>query len=97
MRWIADRLGIVPDPAGWPSLVTGAGFESMRAAARMRAPDQGGVLKDPAAFFRRGTPGAGRGVLDAADLAVYERTVRDLLAAEAVDDPGGVLRLLNFQ
>jgi hypothetical protein len=29
------------------------------------------------------------------DVAAYERKVRDLLAAEEVDDPAGVLKLLN--
>ena len=94
MRWLADRLGIMLDPQVWPSLVAGATFASMRAAAAERAPGHRGVLKDPAAFFRRGTPGAGREVLAAEDVAAYERMVRDLLAAEEVDDPAGVLKLL---
>lgn len=96
IRWLADRLGIMLDPQVWPSLVAGATFASMRAAATERVPGHRGVLKDPAAFFRRGTPGAGREVLAAEDLAAYERKVRDLLAAEEVDDPGGVLKLLNI-
>jgi len=95
MRWLADRLGIMLDPQVWPSLVAGATFASMRAAAAERAPGHRGVLKDSAAFFRRGTPGAGREVLAVEDVAAYERKVRDLLAAEEVDDPAGVLKLLN--
>ena len=89
MRWLADRLHIVLDPQVWPSLVAAATFASMRAAATERTPDQRGVLKDPAAFFRRGTPGAGREVLGEGDVAAYERKVRNLLAAEEVDDPAG--------
>lgn len=96
MRWLADRLDIELDPHVWPSLVDAASFSSMRAAAAERLPDQRGVLKDPAAFFRRGTPGAGREVLDDEEVAAYERRVRDLLAVEDVDDPAGVLRLLNI-
>jgi aryl sulfotransferase len=96
MRWLSDRLDIVRDPQAWPSLVGGATFASMRAGAAERTPDQRGVLKDPAAFFRRGTPGAGREVLGEEDVAAYERRVRDLLAAEEVDDPAGVLKLLNL-
>lgn len=96
MRWLADRLDIEVEPQLWPSLVDGARFASMRAAAEVRTPDQRGVLKDPAAFFRRGTPGAGREVLSDREVATYEQTVRDLLAAEGVDDPTGVLRLLNL-
>lgn len=95
MRWLADRLGIKLDPQVWSSLVDGASFASMRAAASERAPDQRGVLKDPAAFFRRGTPGAGREVLRDRDVAAYERRVRELLTAEDIVDPEGVMRLLN--
>jgi hypothetical protein len=95
MRWLADRLGIVLDPQVWPSLVAGATFASMRARAAGLVPDQRGVFKDPAAFFRRGTPGAGRDILGENDVAAYERRVRNLLAAEGVDDPAGVLKLLN--
>ena len=95
IRVLAERLDLMPDPIAWPALVEGAGFAAMRAAAATRAPVGGGVLKDPAAFFRRGTPGAGREVLGAGDAAAYEQRVRELVAAEGVDDPAGVLRLLN--
>lgn len=54
-----------------------------------------GVLKDPAAFFRRGRPGAGREVLGDEAVAAYHRRVRKLVADEGVDDAEGVLRLLN--
>lgn len=96
MRSLADRLGVHPDPAVWPSLVHGATFTGMRALAAARTPDPQGVLKDPVAFFRRGTPGAGREVLNAGELAAYEQRVRDLVATAQVDDPAGVLALLNL-
>ena len=96
MRWLADRLEVVLDPQVWPSLVAGATFASMRARATALTPDQRGVLKDPAAFFRRGSPGAGREVLGEEDVAAFERRVRDLLITEEVDDPAGVLKLLNI-
>jgi aryl sulfotransferase len=95
MRWLAARLDIGVDPHVWPSLVNGASFPSMRATAAQRVPDHRGVLKDPAAFFRRGSPGAGREILGDEDVAAYERRVRDLLAAEEVEDPEAVLSLLN--
>lgn len=95
MRWLADRLDVHVDPAVWRSLVEGAGFASMRAAAATRAPDQRGVLKDPAAFFQRGTPGAGREILGDDAVAAYRQRVRDLVAHERADDAAGVLRLLN--
>ena len=53
------------------------------------------MLKDPAAFFRRGRPGAGREVLARADVAAYEERVRRLVAEEAPADPDEVLRLLG--
>jgi aryl sulfotransferase len=95
MRWLADRLDVQLKGAVWPLLIEGASFANMRAAAAARVPDQRGVLKDPAAFFRRGTPGAGREVLDEEAVAAYHRRVRNLVAAETVDDAAGVLRLLN--
>ena len=83
MRELADRLGIaVPDRA-WPALVEAATFDSMREQARQRAPGRRGVLKDPAAFFRRGAPGAGREALGADALAAFEARVRVLVRRHA--------------
>ena len=65
MGWLAGKLRVEVDPARWPALVDAASFGSMRAGAASRTPDRRGVLKDPAAFFRRGRPGAGREVLAA--------------------------------
>ena len=77
MRRLAGLLRIsVPDEL-WPSLVRAATFDEMRARAAAQAPDPAGVLKDPAAFFRRGYSGAGREVLNAAELGrYYVRTAR---------------------
>lgn len=97
MRWLADRLGFEVAPPVWSSLVEGATFASMRASAAERTPDVRGVLKDPAKFFRRGGPGAGREVLDEGDIAAYERRIRDLLAAEGVEDSGRLMELLNIE
>ena len=85
MRRLAGLLGISVPEELWPSLVRAATFGEMRARAAAQAPDPAGVLKDPAAFFRRGYSGAGREVLSAAELArYYRRTARlappDLLA-----------------
>ena len=97
MRWLADRLGVTVDPGRWPALVEAAGFGSMRADAAARTPDQRGVLKDPAAFFRRGRPGAGREALPPADVAAYEERVRALVAVEARGRETEVLRLLSLR
>lgn len=95
MRWLAARLGVEVAEAQWPALVDAAGFASMRGAAAERTPDTRGVLKDPAAFFRRGRPGAGREVLDPTDVAAYELRVRRLVTAEAPGHEPEVLRLLG--
>ena len=59
MRRLAGRLGITVPAAAWPGLVRAATFEEMRAGAdRIIGPP--GILKSSAAFFRRGTSGAGR-------------------------------------
>jgi len=71
MRRLADQLGItVPEPL-WPDLVRAATFEQMRKAAQAQTPDPAGILKDPAAFFRRGYSGAGHEELGRAELARY--------------------------
>jgi aryl sulfotransferase len=84
MRGLAARLGIEIDEAAWPALVRAASFDEMSARAGLMLPDQNGVLKDPAAFFRRGTSGAAREVLSEAELARYEERVRKLAPAEVV-------------
>lgn len=75
MRRLAKLLRVnVPDEV-WPSLVEAASFEQMRVHADRLAPDTLGVLKDRAAFFRRGTSGSGRELLTEQELAHYrERT-----------------------
>jgi hypothetical protein len=71
--------------------VRAATFEQMRDRANQVAPDRGGVLKDKAAFFRRGRSGSGRELLTDRELARYrERSARlappDLLAWLHRDD-----------
>lgn len=70
MRGLAGRLGITVPEASWPGLVQSASFASMRASATRVVPG-GGVLRSDAAFFRRGTSGAGRELLTAEELARY--------------------------
>jgi aryl sulfotransferase len=95
MRRLADALAITVPPASWPERVEACTFASMRAAAAQRVPDARGVLRDPAAFFRRGRPGAGREVLDPAGLAAYDARVRSLVAHEAPGHEAEVLALLG--
>ena len=77
MRTLAGRLGItVPAPL-WPRLVEAARFENMRAGADVLIPEAG-IFKDNAAFFRRGSSGAGREVLTQDELAHYHERVRQM-------------------
>jgi aryl sulfotransferase len=98
MRRLASLLGISVSPDRWPSLVRAATFDEMRARAMARAPDPAGVLKDPAAFFRRGYSGAGRETLSLAELERYYARVARLappdlhgwLHRESIIDAGWV-------
>jgi len=85
MRRLAPLLGITVRDDTWPGLLAAATFDSMRSRAQRAAPNPDSVLKDPAAFFRRGTSGAGREVLTTDEMARYHaRTAQlappDLLA-----------------
>jgi len=85
MRRLARLLDIAVPQGAWPSLVRAATFEQMKAAAARSAPDPAGVLKDPAAFFRRGTSGAGREVLAAGELARYLARAAELAPDDLVE------------
>ncbi len=74
MRWLASRLGIEVAEETWPALVRAASFQAMRGRADQVVP-AGGVFKDNAAFFRRGTSGAGREILTAEELAGYHARI----------------------
>ena len=77
MRWLAGRLGITAAEQTWPELVRAASFEAMRGRADRLVPTAG-IFKDNAAFFRRGTSGAGREILDTRELAAYHARVAEL-------------------
>lgn len=82
MRRLAGQLDVEVDEDAWPGLVAAATFDEMRAQADVLAPDRMGVLKDRAAFFRRGRSGAGRELLSDAEMAHY----RDRVQALAPED-----------
>ncbi|MCU1426790.1 MAG: sulfotransferase, partial [Actinomycetia bacterium] len=71
MRRLATLLDIKVDDQVWPRLVDAATFEQMKSRADLLAPDRTGVLKDRAAFFRRGSSGAGRDLLSRDELDHY--------------------------
>jgi aryl sulfotransferase len=85
MRRLAQLLEISVAEEKWPALVRAATFDDMRAKATAGVPDPAGVLKDPAAFFRRGRSGEGSALLTPGELAHYydraaELAPPDLLA-----------------
>jgi hypothetical protein len=71
MRALAARLRIAVPEGHWPELVAAAGFDNMRAKAKKLTPDPAGIMKDPNAFFRRGSSGAGRELLTPEEHAHY--------------------------
>jgi aryl sulfotransferase len=77
MRRLAGRLGITIPAEVWPALVQAATFESMRASAEQFVPTAG-LFKSNAAFFRRGSSGAGREILSAAEIAGYDARAAQL-------------------
>ena len=72
MRWLAGQLGIAVPEQAWPALVQAATFESMRGSADTLVPTAG-IFKSNAAFFRRGTSGAGREILSDEEIAGLPR------------------------
>jgi hypothetical protein len=77
MRRLAGRLRISVPEEIWPGLVRAATFQYMRDnSERLTGPPA--IIKDSKAFFRRGTSGAGREELSAAELADYQRRVAQL-------------------
>jgi aryl sulfotransferase len=86
MRGLAAHLDIQVDEHRWPHLVRAATFESMRSRADTIVPAGGPAhWIDPTAFFRRGTSGQWRDLLDDADLARYAARVRALASDDLVE------------
>lgn len=85
MRRLAGRLDIQVPEKLWPTLVLAATFTSMRAHAEELAPNHSGILKDNAAFFRRGTSGSAREVLTDNELSHYRDRVARLATPDLLD------------
>jgi len=79
MRWLARRLGIAIPERAWPALAWAATFENVAARAGQLIPAPG-LFKNNAAFFRRGTSGAGHEILSDAGLASYHARVAGMAA-----------------
>jgi aryl sulfotransferase len=85
MRMLAGQLGISVPEERWPELVSAATFERMKGQAARQAPDPAGVLKDPAAFFRRGRSGAAAEILSQGEIAHYYERAAQLAPQEVLD------------
>ena len=85
MRRLARLLDIEVPDEDWPRLVGAATFERMRERSDLTAPDPAGVLKDRDAFFRRGTSGSGRELLDDEELSGYAARAAQLAPADLLD------------
>lgn len=83
MRRLAAALAIDVPESRWPLLVEAAGFQQMSSRAPLIAPDPVGILRDPRAFFRRGSSGASR-VLMPADQRRYESRVAQLAGDDLI-------------
>lgn len=85
MRRLAGVLDIEMAEETWPILVEAATFASMSSRASELAPNHSGILKDNAAFFRRGTSGSGRELLTDDELAHHRERVEQMAPKELVD------------
>lgn len=77
MRWLAGRFGIAVPEQAWPELVRAATFGSMSGHADTLVPTAG-IFKSNAAFFRRGSSGAGREILSDEEIAAYHARAAQL-------------------
>jgi len=77
MRWLAGQLGIAVPEDVRPALVRAATFENMSGNADTLVPTPG-IFKSNAAFFRRGTSGAGREMLRDEEIARYHARAAQL-------------------
>jgi hypothetical protein len=84
MRRLAARLGIEVPEEKWPELVRAANFDEMKNRADELAPEPG-IWIDRKQFFRRGTSGQWRELLDTDDLRLYQDRVQELADPELVD------------
>jgi hypothetical protein len=84
MRRLATRLGIAVAESTWAEIVPEARFERMRSRFAQADPDPADILKSRARFFRRGTSGAGREILSAAEIARYHARIERLAPPDVV-------------
>jgi hypothetical protein len=81
MRRIAERLDVTVPGEIWPALVEAATFANMRSKADVLTPNHSGILKDNAAFFRRGSSGSAREILTDEEIAHYRERIATMAPA----------------
>jgi hypothetical protein len=84
MRRLASRLGIAIAEQCWPALVEAATFARMKSRTDVHPPPAAGIVPDPGLFFRRGTSGAGREILNDAELAGYYARAAELAPPDLI-------------
>ena len=77
MRRISEFLSIKINETVWPSLVSAARFENMRAAGDQLMPHLKGLAGGSEKFFYKGTNGRWGEVLTEDDLTCYARKVQE--------------------
>lgn len=86
MRRIASRLGIEIDEDVLPDLVAAAGFDAMRERADEIAPDSTyRILQSNRAFFRSGSHGQWKELLDATGRRRYAERVTQLAPTDLIE------------
>lgn len=81
MRQLAARLGITVPESLWPGLVRAATFEHMRAGVEQII-GVSSILKNSAAFFRRGKSGGAREILSDQEIAHYHARAAQMAPAD---------------
>lgn len=84
MRQLATRLGITVPEHTWPRLIEAATFEHMRASAEQII-GPAGILRNSAAFFRRGKSGAGREILADQEIAHYHARTAQMAPSDMLN------------
>jgi hypothetical protein len=83
MRKLAERLALDVPEERWAGLIDAATFDRMRANADQTVPSgASGQWHDNREFFRRGTSGQWRELLEADDLRRYDERVAELAAPD---------------
>ena len=83
IRRVSEFLGIRPDPSQWPGIVERCTFEGMRKAGGRLGDFDRAFEGGAEGFIFKGTNGRWRDVLDADDLAAYQRRVAEVLPPDA--------------